>query len=31
MDLVYLPDVIKENMQINLTSNIDEIYTKLFK
>ena len=31
MDLVYLPNVIKENMQINLTSNIDEIYTKLFK
>ena len=31
MDLVYLPDVIKENMEINLTSNIDEIYTKLFK
>lgn len=31
MDLVYLPDVIKDNMQINLTSNIDEIYTKLFK
>lgn len=31
MDLVYLPDVIKENMQINLTSNIDEAYTKLFK
>lgn len=31
MDLVYLPDVIKENMEINLVSNIDEIYTKLFK
>lgn len=31
MDLVYLPDVIKDNIQINLTSNIDEIYTKLFK
>lgn len=31
MDLVYLPDVIKDNMEINLTSNIDEIYTKLFK
>lgn len=31
MDLVYLPDVIKENMQINLVSNIDEAYTKLFK
>ena len=31
MDLVYLPDVIKDNMEINLVSNIDEIYTKLFK
>ena len=31
MDLVYLPDIIKENMQIILVSNIDEAYTKLFK
>lgn len=31
MDLVYLPDVIIDNMEINLVSNIDEAYTKLFK
>ena len=31
MDLVYLPDIIKENMQIILVSNLDEAYTKLFK
>lgn len=31
MDLVYLPDVIKDNMDIILVSNIDEAYTKLFK
>ena len=31
LDLVYLPQIIKDNMEINLISNIDEIYTKLFK
>lgn len=31
MDLVYLPDIIKENMDIILVNNIDEAYTKLFK
>ena len=31
MDLVYLPQIVKEKMTINLVSNIDEAYTKLFK
>lgn len=31
MDLLYLPNIIKEKIQINLVSNIDEIYTKFFK
>ena len=31
MDLVYLPQIVKEKMTINLVSNIDEAYTKLLK
>ena len=31
MDLVYLPQIVKEKMIINLVSNIDEAYTKLLK
>ena len=30
-DLKKLPEIIKDSLEINLISNIDELYTKLFK
>ena len=30
-DLKQLPKIVKDSLEINLISNIDELYTKLFK